>query len=64
MSLLSFYSDEDDDEEEETEKVAGGGRREEDDVALKIKFSPYFKRPPNGAVLILKELSRGFILLS
>ena len=51
VSLSSFYSDEDDDEEEETEKVAGGGRREEDDVA-------------SNSLHILKELSRGFILLS
>ena len=50
MGLLSFYSDKDD-EEEETEKVAGGGRREEDDVA-------------SNSLRILKELSRGFILLS
>ncbi len=46
-----FYSDEDDVEEEKTEKVAGGGRREEDDVA-------------SNSLRILKELSRGFILLS
>ena len=51
MGLLSFYSDEDDVEEEKTEKVAGGGRREEDGVA-------------SNSLRILKELSRGFILLS
>ena len=50
MSLLSFYSDEDD-EEEEKEKVAGGGKREEEDLAL-------------TSFRILKELSRGCILIS